>query len=67
MEFVVIPSEARDLLFAEDERKSRFLAPFKKRTGLGMTFAWILRQQLGTRSRFWGTRKDFAGSRCAAA
>ena len=46
MEFVVIPlapsfegSGARDLLFARDRRKSRFLAPFKNRTGLGMAFA----------------------------
>jgi len=24
--------------------KSRFLAPFKKRTGLGMTFPWLFQQ-----------------------
>ena len=40
-QFVVIPSRARDLLFATDKGKSRFLAPFKKRTGLGMTIRGI--------------------------
>jgi hypothetical protein len=44
----------RDLLFAKDQGKNRFIAqkerdgaeflvPFKKRTVLGMTFAWFFR------------------------
>src|SRR5208282_280277 len=42
----VIPSGARDLLFAIDKRKSRFLIPFKKRTGFGMTIAGIIQPLL---------------------
>jgi len=42
--FIVIPSGARDLLFAIDRGKSRFLVPFKKQTALGMTFMGILSQ-----------------------
>jgi len=33
----VIPNGARDLLFAKAQGKSRFLTPFKKRMGFGMT------------------------------
>ena len=41
-EHFVIPNprclRVRDLLFARRPRKSRFLTPFKNRTGFGMTY-----------------------------
>jgi len=38
----VIPNGARDLLFAKAQGKSRFLTPFKKRMGFGMTLSVFL-------------------------
>jgi hypothetical protein len=47
-QFVVIPSEARDLLFAKCQGKSRFLSP---QTPFGMTKREFFR------SLFWSCRK----------